>query len=240
MDTDPPDPRLESTSAPGIICLHGVFLALRVPPVGGGKPRCIGPVSQSLPASMPEGTAGCDFRASAASAASAPSLGVLILGSAGIGKSELALDLISRGHALVADDSPVFTPQADGRWLGRCPAPLQDFLEVRGLGILNIRCLFGEQAICAEHPLDLVIRLEETSSAPSCFEDRLEGAWRDYRLGGHIVPELPLSARVRRNLALLVETAARLRACGTGKGIGYNAADELSRRLGEHLDKESV
>lgn len=189
---------------------------------------------------MPEAPSGYGPREPDASGASATSLGVLILGSAGIGKSELALDLVSRGHALVADDSPVFTQQADGRWLGRCPFPLQDLLEVRGLGILNIRCLFGEQAICAEHPLDLVIRLEETPSGPSCLEERLKGAWRDYRLGGHAVPELPLTARVGRNLALLVETAARLRACGTGEGIGYNAALELSRRLEEHLGKESV
>ncbi|MGD9708288.1 MAG: hypothetical protein AB7U65_00540 [Halothiobacillaceae bacterium] len=214
MSTDPPDPPPESTSAPGIISLHGVFLALRLP----RPPQEEGPQETCR-----------------------PSLGVLILGSAGIGKSELALDLVSRGHALVADDSPVFTQQADGRWLGRCPFPLQDFLEVRGLGILNVRRLFGDRAICAEHPLDLVIRLEETpSSGPSCLEERLEGAWRDYRLGGHAVPELPLTVRVGRNLALLVETAARLRACGAGEGIGYNGAFELSRRLEEHLGKESL
>lgn len=186
---------------PGEICLHGVFLALRVPSV---------------------------------------SAGVLILGEAGIGKSELALDLVSRGHALVADDSAVFRLQADGHWLGRCPFPLQDFLEVRELGILNVRRLFGEHAICAEHPLDLVIRLEETPAGPSRPEERLEGAWRDYRLGEHSVPELPLTVRGGRNLALLVETAARLRACGAGEGIGYNAAHELSRRLAEHLGKESL
>jgi HPr kinase/phosphorylase len=162
---------------------------------------------------------------------------VLILGPAGIGKSELALDLISRGHALVADDSPVFTQQADGRWLGHCPFPLQDFLEVRGLGILNVRRLFGEQAVCAEHPLDLIIRLEERPSSP---EDRLAGAWRDYRLGDATLPELPLPVRRGRNLALLVETAARLQACGAGDGIGYNAAHELSRRLGKHFGKEPL
>ena len=186
---------------------------------------------------MPEALSGYGHREPDASGASATSLGVLILGSAGIGKSELALDLISRGHALVADDSPVFTQQADGRWLGHCPFPLQDFLEVRGLGILNVRRLFGEQAVCAEHPLDLIIRLEERPSSP---EDRLAGAWRDYRLGDATLPELPLTVRGGRNLALLVETAARLQACGTGDGIGYNAAHELSRRLGKHLGKEPL
>lgn len=160
-----------------------------------------------------------------------PSTGVLLIGESGIGKSELALDLISRGHALIADDSPIFLHQDDGSWMGHCSTPLQDFLEVRGLGILDLRHLFGDEAIILRHRLDLVIRLEDGPNAPLSPEERLRGAWREYREAGLVIPALPLSVRGGRNLALLVETAARVHACGTREGSGYNAADALSRRL---------
>ena len=159
------------------------------------------------------------------------STGVLIVGEPGIGKSELALDLVSRGHALIADDSPLFRRQDDGSWMGHCPFPLQDFLEVRGLGILDLRRLFGDEAIIQQHRLDLVIRLEDAPNASLSPEERLRGAWREYREAGLVIPALPLSVRGGRNLALLVETAARVHACGSGEGSGYNAVDELSRRL---------
>lgn len=164
------------------------------------------------------------------------SIGVLLRGAPGIGKGELALELIARGHALVADDSPLFETHTDGQWYGHCPPILQDLLEVRGLGILNIRQLFGHRAICQEHRLDLVITLEPS---PTPDPERLRGAWRTFYLGKTRLPELPLPARDGRQLALLVETAARLKACGGPPGFGYNAADELSSRLMAHLEKES-
>jgi HPr kinase/phosphorylase len=85
--------------------------------------------------------------------------GVLIKGNAAIGKSELALELISRGHRLIADDIVDFYRISPERIEGRCPELLQDFLEVRGLGILNIRALFGDNAVKPTKPLDLIIQL---------------------------------------------------------------------------------
>ncbi len=159
------------------------------------------------------------------------SSGVLIMGEAGIGKSELALDLISRGHALIADDGPLFHLQ-DGRWLGRCPPPLQGFLEVRGLGILDIRRLFGERALCDAHPLDLIIRLLPSIPEP---EDRLRGAWGDFAMGGQLIPELSLGVGGGRHLAVLAETAVRMQSCAM-EGSHPPAWQELSARLAAHLD----
>ncbi len=86
--------------------------------------------------------------------------GVMIKGEASIGKSELALELISRGHRLISDDIVDFYRIAPERLEGRCPPLLQDFLEVRGLGILNIRALFGDNSVKSNKPLDLIVKLE--------------------------------------------------------------------------------
>ncbi len=162
------------------------------------------------------------------------SLGVLITGEAGMGKSELALDLVSRGHALVADDAPCLRLDPDGALLGTCPAPLQDFLEVRGLGILNIRKLFGPAALREAHPLDLIIHLT-AMAASEHPEQRLTGDWGARILAGRPIPTLNLPVRQGRNLALLVETAAAHHLLITR---GYNAAVDLSNRLAHQLGKE--
>ena len=99
--------------------------------------------------------------------------GVLIKGSPAIGKSELALELISRGHRLVADDIVDFYRVSPERVEGRCPALLQDFLEVRGLGILNIRALFGDSSVKPTKPLDLIIQLEMADLMEPQLLDRL-------------------------------------------------------------------
>ncbi|HSI28479.1 MAG TPA: HPr(Ser) kinase/phosphatase, partial [Methylophilus sp.] len=99
--------------------------------------------------------------------------GVLITGSAAIGKSELALELISRGHRLVADDIVDFYRISPERVEGRCPELLQDFLEVRGLGILNIRALYGDNAVKPTKPLDMMIQLELADEMNPLELDRL-------------------------------------------------------------------
>lgn len=162
-------------------------------------------------------------------------LGTLITGKAGIGKSELALDLISRGHALVADDAPCFRVNHNGVLSGSCPAPLNDFLEVRGLGILNIRRLFGPAALHDSHPLDLIIHLTDAPHEPAIAEQRLTGTWATRPLVGRDIPTLNLTGGNGRNLALLVETAARQHLLSAS---GYNAANDLSNRLAHQLGKE--
>lgn len=135
-------------------------------------------------------------------------LGVLITGDAGTGKSELALDLVSRGHRLVADDAPEFARSAPGKLAGTCPALLRDYLEVRGLGILDIRRIFGDDAISAGKTLGLVIHLY-TPSGTEELGDRLQGHFDTCSILDIDVPRLHLPVAVGRNLAVMAEVAVR-------------------------------
>jgi HPr kinase/phosphorylase len=134
-------------------------------------------------------------------------LGVLLSGASGVGKGELALELITRGHRLVADDTPEFTQDKSGSVIGMCPAILQDFLEVRALGVLNIRALFGAQAICPQAPLDLIVQLEQNAEPAS--RDIDNPAPGMHSVLDTSVPEIILQLLPGRNLAILTECLAR-------------------------------
>lgn len=135
--------------------------------------------------------------------------GVLIKGSPAIGKSELALELISRGHRLVADDIVDFFRVAPDRLEGRCPALLQDFLEVRGLGVLNIRALFGDNSVKPTKPLDLIIQLEMADTVAPQLLDRLKIKSQQEKILGVKVPKVMIPVAAGRNIAVLVEVAVR-------------------------------
>jgi HPr kinase/phosphorylase len=135
--------------------------------------------------------------------------GVLIKGSPAIGKSELALELISRGHRLVADDIVDFYRVSPERIEGRCPPLLQDFLEVRGLGILNIRALFGDSAVKPTKPLDLIIQLEMADTLAPQNLDRLEIKSQHENVLGLTVQKVVIPVAAGRNIAVLVEVAVR-------------------------------
>lgn len=136
-------------------------------------------------------------------------IGVLITGDACMGKSELALELVSRGHRLIADDVPEFSRIAPDTLAGSCPELLRDFLEVRGLGVLNIRALFGDSAIKQSKYLRLIIHLEPMSDQQIRAIDRLHGSRRTRTILGIEVPQVTLPVAPGRNLAVLVEAAAR-------------------------------
>jgi HPr kinase/phosphorylase len=154
-------------------------------------------------------------------------VGVLITGEAGVGKSELALELISRGHRLVADDSPEFYLTAPGILEGCCPPELQDFMEVRGLGIVNVRELFGDGSVKRDRNLGLIVRLlvlDESSLNP---EERLEGIRRMRKILDVPVPEYTLPVAPGRNLSVLVECTVRNHLL---LNKGYDAAHQFAER----------
>lgn len=135
--------------------------------------------------------------------------GVLIKGSPAIGKSELALELISRGHRLVADDIVDFYRVSPERVEGRCPPLLQDFLEVRGLGILNIRALFGDSSVKPTKPLDLIIQLEMADLMEPQLLDRLNIKSQHEMVLGVRIPKVVIPVAAGRNIAVLMEVAVR-------------------------------
>ncbi|MFQ5659698.1 MAG: HPr(Ser) kinase/phosphatase [Gammaproteobacteria bacterium] len=148
-------------------------------------------------------------------------IGVLITGPSGIGKSELALELISRGHRLIADDAPQFSRIAPDIINGTCPDALRNFLEVRGLGIINIRRLYGDSAIKGNKYLRLIVRLEPFDNDQVPQLDRLEGSYRTRKILDMDVPEITLPVAPGRNLAILLECAARNHSL---RMAGYNAS----------------
>lgn len=153
--------------------------------------------------------------------------GVLLTGDAAVGKSELALELISRGHRLVADDAPEFARIAPDVVNGTCPALLKDFLEVRGLGVLNIRAMFGDSAVRPKKNLNLIIALRHLSDQELAQLDRLNGSRCVRDILGLAVPEVTLPVAPGRNLAILVEAAVRHQ---TLRERGYDASSDFDER----------
>jgi HPr kinase/phosphorylase len=135
-------------------------------------------------------------------------IGVLITGDSSIGKSELALELISRGHGLVADDVVELQQMGPETIQGRCPPLLRDFLEVRGLGVLNIKSIFGETAIRPRKVLRLMVHLEMPIPGAEP-RDRLATRSGTQDILGVEIPTVTLAVAPGRNLAVLVEAAVR-------------------------------
>ncbi|KZE31712.1 Hpr(Ser) kinase/phosphatase [Crenobacter luteus] len=136
-------------------------------------------------------------------------IGVLIMGDSAMGKSELALELISRGHGLVADDAVELYRIGPETLEGRCPPLLRDFLEVRGLGILNIRTIFGETAVRPKKVLKLIIHLVKANDQAMQALDRLNIQSETQEILGVKVRKVILPVAAGRNLAVLVEAAVR-------------------------------
>ena len=153
-------------------------------------------------------------------------LGVLIVGDSGIGKSECALDLIVRGHRLVADDTVEMRRRGETMLIGTCPELTRHHMEVRGLGVINIRDLFGVAATRTAKRVELVVRLERWDSDREY--DRLGLDENTFDLFGIKVPLISMPVAPGRNLAILVEVAARNQLL---RSRGLNAARDLTERL---------
>jgi len=136
-------------------------------------------------------------------------MGVLITGASAIGKSELALELISRGHGLIADDIVEVYKVSPELIEGRCPDVLKDFLEVRGIGILNIRTTFGETAVRPRKSLKLIVHLEDHTDEQFKRLDRMNVNATFQEILGVKIRKVVIPVAAGRNLAVLVETAVR-------------------------------
>lgn len=165
------------------------------------------------------------------------SIGVLITGESGSGKSELALELVTRGHRLVADDAPEFTQIAPDVLDGTCPELLQDLLEVRGLGVLSVRQMFGDTAVKTNKYLRLIVHLTKPhlEPQPSGIE-RILGDLGSRRVLDLDVPMITLPVMPGRNLAVLAEAATRahiLRAKGVDPATAFMARHSQFLERGE-------
>jgi len=158
-------------------------------------------------------------------------LGVLLSGTAGIGKGELALELITRGHRLIADDAPEFT-QLAGKVIGSCPALLKGFMEVHALGILNIAALFGAQSIKTQAELGLIIQLTQYDELMAHTIDNPTIGMR--AVFDAQIPQAVLQTRSGRNLAVLVECLVRNYLL---QAQGYHAAREFGMLQGQTIAK---
>ena len=160
-------------------------------------------------------------------------VGVLIMGESGIGKSEAALELVKRGHRLVSDDVVEIKKVSDETLVGSAPDITRHFIELRGIGIVDVKTLFGVLSVRETQNIDLVITLEEWNKEKEYDRLGLEEQYTEF-LGNKVVcHQLPI--RPGRNLAVIVETAA---INYRQKKMGYNAAQELYKRVQQNLARK--
>ena len=150
--------------------------------------------------------------------------GILITGNSGVGKSETAMELIKRGHRLVADDS-VLIKRVESELIGTAPERIRYFMELRGIGIINVKNMYGSGSILTEKEVELVMQLEHWQEGKAYDRIGGEGGYED--ILGLQVPKLTIPVSPGRNLAILIEVAARNYRL---KSMGYDAAQELIQR----------
>ena len=156
--------------------------------------------------------------------------GVLIIGKSGIGKSEIALDLIHKGHALISDDSVVFYKKNKANIIGEAPSILRNLIEVRGLGILDIKKLFGRKSVSLRNELSLVIELKPYQNEISY--SRLEMNIGSFNLFDIAIPKIELPVNQTRHVSLLIETAVKNYAL---LSRGSSAIEALSKKINLQL-----
>jgi len=158
--------------------------------------------------------------------------GVLILGESGVGKSETAIELVKRGHRLVADDAVEIKRVSDRTLVGSSPAIIRHFIELRGIGIVDVRRIFGMGAIKETEKIDMVVNLEVWNEKK--YYDRLGLVTEYMDILGLQIPCLNIPVRPGRNLAVVLEVAAMN---NRQKKLGYNPAEELNQRLQQKMNQ---
>lgn len=159
--------------------------------------------------------------------------GIFITGESGVGKSETAIELVKRGHRLVADDAVELRKVSNTNLVGTSPENIRHFLELRGIGIINVRRLFGMGAVKMQQEIDMIIELEQWDA--SKVYDRMGVDEQFVTILGVKVPSMTIPVKPGRNTAVIMEVAAMN---SRQKKMGYNATKELMQRLG-YADMES-
>lgn len=157
--------------------------------------------------------------------------GILIMGESGVGKSETAVELIKRGHRLVADDA-VEIRSVGSRIVGSAPKLIRHYMELRGIGVVDVRQLFGMSAVRDEQDVDMIVNLEQWN--PEQFYDRLGTNEEFTTILDKKIPVVTIPVKTGRNLAVIVEVAAMN---NRHKKMGYNAAEEFTRQLDAHFEE---
>ncbi|MDD4715472.1 MAG: HPr(Ser) kinase/phosphatase [Oscillospiraceae bacterium] len=158
--------------------------------------------------------------------------GVLLLGESGVGKSETAIELVKRGHRLIADDAVEIKRLGENRLVGTAPALIRHYIELRGIGVIDVRRLFGMSAIKLSQDIHLLINLEQWQEEVTYDRLGLEEFYTN--ILGVKVPSITVPVKPGRNLAVIVEVAAMN---NRHKKMGYNAAAEFAKQINEHFDQ---
>lgn len=161
--------------------------------------------------------------------------GILILGESGVGKSETAIELVKRGHRLVADDAVEIKKVSEITLVGSAPDIIKHFIELRGIGIVDVKNIFGMGAVKETEKIDMVICLEQWQQHKKY--DRLGLANETTEILGIDLPSLTIPVRPGRNLAIIIEVAAMN---NRQKRMGYNAAEELNKRLFDDMERQKA
>ena len=161
--------------------------------------------------------------------------GILILGDSGVGKSETAIELVKRGHRLVADDAVEIRKVSNISLVGSSPDNIRHFLELRGIGIINARRLFGIGAVKNTEKIELIVEMEQWN--PEKIYDRMGVDTQFATILGVKIPMLTIPVKPGRNLAVILEVAAMN---NRQKKMGYNAATELLDQLGLDMESKEV
>lgn len=160
--------------------------------------------------------------------------GILILGDSGVGKSETAIELVKRGHRLIADDAVEIKRVSDRTLVGCAPEIIRHFIELRGIGIVDVRRIFGMGAIKETERVDMIINLEQWVEGKMYDRLGMDNQYTD--ILGLRIPSLTIPVRPGRNLAVIIEVAAMNH---RHKSMGYNAAKELNERMMKSMGIQS-
>ncbi len=161
--------------------------------------------------------------------------GVLLIGDSGVGKSEIAVELIKRGHRLIADDAVEIRRVSNRTLVGSSPENIRHFIELRGIGIINARRIFGMGAVKLTEKIDMVINMEQWDTEKVYDRIGMDNTYTE--IMGIQVPIMTIPVKPGRNLAIIIEAAAMN---NRQKKMGYNAAQELLQSLGMDVSEENI